>query len=138
MVALAVVLALWEIQIEGKDGWAAKLPCWRITNKLVLKLMGGRPLTGYHFYMVTFLIVILHFPAVFTEWSFQKELLVWGFLCGLLLLEDFFWFVLNPYYRLSKFRRDQILWHRNWWGPAPDFYWWYLGAAAVLIYFGWR
>ena len=26
MVCMAVILALWEIQIEGKDGWAAKSP----------------------------------------------------------------------------------------------------------------
>jgi hypothetical protein len=26
MIFLALLLALWKIQIEGKDGWAAKLP----------------------------------------------------------------------------------------------------------------
>jgi hypothetical protein len=136
MVVLAIGLALWEIQIEGKDGWAAKLPCWRVTDKWVMKLMGGRPLTGYHFHMVTFLIVILHFPVVFTEWNIQKELLVWGFLSGLLLLEDFFWFVLNPHYGLSRFRKGQIPWHKHWWGPFPDFYWWYAISATLLIFFG--
>ena len=30
MVCLAFILALWEIQIEGKDGWVAKVPTWRI------------------------------------------------------------------------------------------------------------
>jgi small-conductance mechanosensitive channel len=30
MVFLALILAMWEIQIEGKDGWAAKSPGGRI------------------------------------------------------------------------------------------------------------
>ena len=139
MVMGAILLALREIQTEGKDGWAANLPCWRITNKVVMRLMGGHPLTGYHLYMVTFFAMILHFPIVFVAgWSFREEFLVWGFLFGMLLLEDFFWFVLNPHYGLSKFRKGQIPWHKNWWGPVPDFYWWFAAIAGLLIYFGWQ
>ena len=137
MVVGAIGLALWEIQIEGKDGWASELPCWKIENKWIFRILGGRPLTGYHFYMVTFLILMLHFPAVFVDWSFGKELLVWGFSFGMLLIEDFSWFLLNPHYGLSKFRRGEIPWHHHWWGPVPDFYWWFVAIAAVLIYFGW-
>ena len=46
MVFLAFILAFWEIQIEGKDGWAAKAPCWRIEKGWLVKLTGGRPITG--------------------------------------------------------------------------------------------
>ncbi|MFW6105295.1 MAG: hypothetical protein ACOC7P_01795 [Chloroflexota bacterium] len=44
MVFLAFLLAFWEIQIEGKDGWAAKLPAWRIEKGWLVKLAGGRVL----------------------------------------------------------------------------------------------
>ena len=48
MVFMALILALWEIQIEGKEGWAAKTASWRIEKGWVLKFTGGRPLMGYH------------------------------------------------------------------------------------------
>jgi hypothetical protein len=60
MVFLAFILALWEIQIEGKDGWAAKLPCWRLEKGWLVKLTGGRPITGYHLFMTLFLIAMVH------------------------------------------------------------------------------
>jgi hypothetical protein len=51
---LATVLALLEVQVEGKFGWAEKLPCWRPKNpeafapRTYSRIMGDRPLTGYH------------------------------------------------------------------------------------------
>jgi hypothetical protein len=62
MVFLAFILALWEVQIEGKDGWAARLPTWRLENAWVLKVTGGRPLTGYHVFMIVFMISMVHLP----------------------------------------------------------------------------
>jgi hypothetical protein len=133
-VVAAMVFALWEIQIEGKNGWAKNLPCWKIQKNWVVKLMGGRPLTGYHLYMIVFLILIIHFPFFFTEWEVKKELFLFSFFFGFLLLEDFFWFVLNPHYGLRRFKKTQIEWHKNWWGPVPDFYWWYSAIAAISLY----
>ena len=57
MVFLAFILAFWEIQIEGKDGWAAKAPCWRIEKGWLVKLTGGRPITGYHFFITLFYLI---------------------------------------------------------------------------------
>lgn len=131
---LAIVLALWEIQIEGRDGWAANLPCWKKEKGVMVKLLGGRPWTGYHTYMVVFLILVFHFPFIlFARWEFSKELLVWGAFFGLWLAEDFLWFVLNPSYGLRRFRKGEIWWHSTWWGPVPDFYWWFAVASATLI-----
>ena len=137
MIVLAVILALWEIQIEGKNGWAGNLPCWRIRKKWIVKILGGRPLTGYHFFMITFLTFMIHLPIFFTVWSWRLECLLLGFLIGLLPIEDFLWFVLNPHYRLKNFKRGKIWWHQRWWGPVPDFFW--IGGliAGLLFYFGW-
>ena len=41
MIFVAFVLALWEIQIEGKDGWAANSPGWRIEKGWLVTLAGG-------------------------------------------------------------------------------------------------
>jgi hypothetical protein len=136
MFVMAVILALWEIQIEGKDGWAAKSPGWRIEKGWVVKVTGGRPLTGYHVFMTLFIIGLLHLTFFFVPWSWQMEILLIGFYLGMLLLEDFFWFVLNPYYGIKNFRKGKIWWHKSWWGPVPSFYWILLASATVMIYFG--
>jgi len=73
VVLLGVIFGLLEIQIEGRHGWAEKLPCWRKEKGVIVKLFGGRPLTGYHTYMVIFVILMLHFPFLFTEWNIRSN-----------------------------------------------------------------
>lgn len=136
MVFLAFILALWEIQIEGKDGWAANLPGWRLEKGWFVKLMGGRPITGYHLFMTLFLIGMVHLPLFFAPWGWRLEFLLFGFYLGMVLLEDFMWFVFNPNYGIKSFRKGKIWWHRKWWGPVPSFYCILLIIVIVLIYFG--
>jgi hypothetical protein len=136
MVFLSFILAYWEIQIEGKDGWAAKLPAWRIEKGWLVKLVGGRPITGYHFFMTLFLIAIVHLPLFFVPWRWQLESLLLGFYVGMVFLEDFLWFVLNPNYGIKNFRKGKIWWHKKWWGPVPALYWFLIVIVVVLIYFG--
>ncbi len=136
MIFMAVILALWEIQIEGKDGWAAKLPTWRIEKGWITKINGGKPLTGYHLFLALFLIGFIHFPLLFTQWNWRLELLIIGFGVGMGLLEDFLWFVFNPHYGIKNFRKGKIWWHKTWWGPMPSMYYFLLVAAVLLIYFG--
>jgi len=136
MVFLAFILALWEIQIEGKDGWAANLPGWRIEKGWIVKLTGGRPLTGYHLFMTVFLIAMVHLPLFFTPWSWRLECLLLGFYLGMVLLEDLMWFVFNRHYGIKSFRKEKIWWHQSWWGPVPSFYWILLVIIIVLMYSG--
>jgi hypothetical protein len=132
VVLLGVIFGLLEIQIEGKHGWAAKLPCWRKEKGFIVKLFGGRPLTGYHTYMVIFVFLMFHFPFLFTDWELKKQLLVWGLMYGFFLVEDFTWFVFNPAYGIRKFRRGEIWWHTSWWGPVPSIYY-FLAAISILM-----
>jgi hypothetical protein len=86
--------------------------------------------------MTLFIIGIIHLPLFFVPWSWRLESLLWGFYLGMLLLEDFLWFVLNPYYGIKNFRQGKIWWHRSWWGPVPAIYWFLLVIAALLFYLG--
>ena len=138
MVFMAFLLAMWEIQIEGKDGFAAKLPAWRLEKGRLVRLTGGRPITGYHLFMVLFMIAIIHLPLFFVTWSWRLESLLIGFFIGMLLVEDFLWFILNPHYGIKNFRKGKIWWHNRWWGPVPDFYWILIVLVVVLVYFGWN
>lgn len=136
MVFLGFLLALWEIQIEGKDGWATKLPGWRLEKGWIVKLMGGRTITGYHLFMTLFLISMVHLPLFFVPWKWRLEFLLLGFYLGMVLLEDFMWFVLNPDYGIKNFRKSKVWWHKNWWGPVPSFYYILIILVIILIYFG--
>lgn len=136
MVLLAVILALWEIQIEGADGWAAKLPAWRITKGFFFKLMGNRPVTGYHLYLSCFLIAAAHFPLFFVPWTWRLECLLIGFYIGMGLVEDFLWFVFNPHYGIKNFRKGKIWWHKTWWGPVPSLYYYLAVLTAAGLFLG--
>lgn len=136
LVLMAIVLAFWEVQIEGKGGWGADLPCWRKKTGWIVRLLGGRPLTGYHIGMFVFLLLVIHFPVLFASWTLGKELFLLGFLSALFMIEDFFWFVLNPHYGVRKFKKGEIWWHKSWWGPLPALYWWLMVSTAVLMYLG--
>ena len=56
---LALFFAEVEIQIEGAAGWAANLPTWRIEQHWLLDIFwGGRPMTGYHAWVFSFMALI--------------------------------------------------------------------------------
>ena len=126
-------LAALEIQIEGKHGWAAKLPTFRLKKK-----MGEKPITGYHIFIILFTLIIFHFPLFFTFWSWKKEALILGAFIFMWTLEDLLWFVLNPHYGLAKFNKNNkdIWWHKSWLLGLPSFYWILLPLAAILITLG--
>jgi hypothetical protein len=137
-VALAVTAFLFakvEIEIEGGDGWAARLPTWRIENRLTRILYGGRPLTGYHLYVQLFVLVFVHVPfAIGLAWSLRAEALVVSFMVLFWIVEDFLWFVVNPKFGIRKFRPQHIWWHEKaWWVVAPREYF-FMGAFAVGLY----
>lgn len=134
---MAMILAMLEIQIEGKYGWAHNLPTWRPKKKnLVIrayqKIMGGREVTGYHLLMFTFVFLIFNFPYFYgLEFNFQNYLQTFSLFLIFIILWDFLWFVLNPYHPLKKFRQEHIWWHKKWLGRAPVDY--YLGLLISLL-----
>lgn len=126
---LALVLAVLEIQIEGADGWAKKLPTWRPPEShwfahWYQKLMSGKELTGYHVAMFGFVFLIFHFPYV---WGVPLTLVSWlhtlSFYFMFIVVWDFLWFVLNPHHPISRFATTENPVHKKWFGPLPvDYY----------------
>ena len=118
----AIALAKWEIAIEGPNGWATKLPTWRLSEKHWLSklFVAGRPLTGYHVWMFIFVIILLHLPYLYVSFSWSTELKIIAFALLMWMAEDFLWFVLNPAFGIKNFRKNKIWWHaKSWWGIAP-------------------
>jgi hypothetical protein len=135
----AFAFARVEIEIEGPHGWAANLPTWRINNKWTKILCGSRPLTGYHFWLQVFVILMAHLPFGFQfwQWSIGAELEVIGFVILFFITEDFLWFVMNPAYGLRRFRRENIWWHEaHWWWIMPRDYWVFFCLGTGMYVYG--
>ncbi len=122
---IATVLACIEIESEGKFGWADKMPTWYRSNRWYNKLFGDRPITGYHTFM--FMLPVLIFHAHFAmgmPWSWQAEVAVWPRYFIFIVIWDYYWFLLNPYYE-GKFAQKRIWWHAKdiwFWGRIPFAY----------------
>ncbi len=134
----AITYSKIEIAIEGKFGFGEKLPCkkWKLKG-ILNKITGERPyFSEYHLWMIIFLFTTFHFPHWFSSWEAWKlELFLIGAFFLFLILEDFFWFVLNPDYGLKKFKSKYVKWHPKWIGRVPDFYWYFppLGIGLIVL-----
>lgn len=136
---IATVLAILEIQVEGKYGWAKNLPTWRPHNskwyvKFYAIVMGGREFTGYHLAMFSFVLLMFHLPFIF---GFPLTLVNWlkmiSFYFLFSTLWDFLWFVLNPHYPLNRFKKEHVYWYPKWFLGLPFDYYTALVASFVVL-----
>lgn len=121
---LGLFFAMTEIQIEGANGWACALPTWRIEKHWLLDIFwGGRPMTGYHAWVFSFMFLVFHLPhAISGSFSLQLEARCVGALMIFWIIEDFLWFVLNPSFGLARFTPQFIPWHKHWLLGMPTDY----------------
>ncbi len=135
---MAIVLAILEVQIEGKHGWATNLPTWRPGDdkwyaKFYKKIMGEKEMTGYHLAMFSFVFLIFHLPIFWVySWSLKEELDIISIFFIFIVIWDYLWFVVNPHFTIKNFKGDHIFWHRKWIGKWPSDYW-FASLVSFLI-----
>lgn len=130
-----IFLALLEIEIEGKNGWAENLPTWRkINTKSPIGFF--RNLTGYHLILGLMILCLNHivFVGFFGFIGFSDELFILAFHLFLLIYWDFLWFILNPHFTTKKFKKEHILWYTDsrWIMWFPIDYWYGLSGSLAL------
>ena len=135
--AMALVLALVEIEVEGAYGWAEKLPTpYRVSGPLARlfgAVLGGKPLTGYNLLMFASTLLAFHLPFAFgAPWTAARELALLAAWVAWSALWDFLWFLLNPAYGWRRFRRGNVWWHRHWLWRLPLDYWVAVGVSLAL------
>lgn len=137
---LAFFFAKVEIQIEGANGWAADLPTWKIEKHWLLDIFwGGRPMTGYHAWVFSFMALVFHLPIFVSGfWNWRLEARLLALLMAFWIVEDFLWFLLNPAFGWSKFQPAFVPWHKNWYLRVPVDYLVFLGSGAVLYWLSFR
>lgn len=136
LLASAAAFARPEIQIEGGAGWATSLPTWKIENRWTRRLLGSRPLTGYHLWVHVFVILIAHLPYAlgFVAPTLHLEMRIVAFLMLFWIIEDFLWFVFNPEFGVAGFRPEHAWWHApSWWRIMPREYW-IFGPLGITLY----
>ena len=129
---IAFALAHLEIQIEGPHGWAAKLPTWRWDSPGVRRWL-GKPVTGYHVWLMTVILLLLHVPQFYGgSWEREADLLAMFFL--LTVTWDFLWFACNRHFGVARFRKGQVWWFPTWTlgVPRPYLMMIVLSLAAAL------
>jgi len=137
LIILALIHARLEIMIEGKMGWALRLPCWRLNN-YVIRLFLGKELTGYHFWMMILFLFLFHSPFLFISITPSRELLTLGLYCWYWIAEDFFWFIESKHYGFRNFKKGRIFWHQRWVFGIPVSYWIGIIIGSLLIFGGMR
>lgn len=97
-ITLGTLWAALEVQIEGEHGWAAELPTSKFFNTKY---------TWYHAIM-NLMVVVITFQT--TAWSWRLPF----WIGGLFLIEDYLWFLINPYFGIYNYKEEQVPWHT--WG----------------------
>jgi len=132
----ALFFAEVEIQIEGPAGWASSLPTWRVENHWLLDLFwGGRPMTGYHAWVFSFMFLIFHLGVfIDLKWSWRIEARIIAALMLFWIIEDFLWFALNPAFGIHTISPDKAPWHKHWFLNMPVDYWTFTVVSALLMW----
>ena len=134
---VGVFFAKVEIQIEGPAGWAATLPTWRVENSWALDIFwGGRPMTGYHAWVFSFMALMFHVPIVITgHWNWKIEARIVGSVMLFWIIEDLFWFLLNPDWGWGALVPERAWWHKHWLLGLPLDYLTFTFVAAILLWY---
>ena len=136
VLVMAVFFAEVEIQIEGAAGWAAQLPTWRIESHWLLDIFwGGRPMTGYHAWVFSFMALAFFAPLAFNaRWRAREMALALAGLMLFWIVEDFAWFLLNPAFGWARFDPAHVPWHKHWWlGASTDYWVAVIGVTLIVL-----
>jgi hypothetical protein len=135
----ALTVAVLEIQIEGENGWAGKLPTWRPSTSLwymkaYAKVFFGKKLTGYHIILFLIVLLLFHLPfALGIPFALDTELKALSWMCLFITTEDFLWFVLNPAFGVKRFFSNQVRWQETRLFYLPPEYFISMGISLLLV-----
>lgn len=132
---LGCFFAMVEIHIEGGSGWATSLPTWRVEEHWLLDVFwGGRPLTGYHAWVFSFMALVFHLHFfVRGNWTLKLEGRTLGCIMVFWIVEDWMWFVLNPHFGAHALKPGLVEWHKSWFLGVPTDYWTFMAVGLALF-----
>ncbi|MFH1916173.1 MAG: hypothetical protein ABIJ21_02820 [Nanoarchaeota archaeon] len=118
--AAMIATSFWEAYVEGKNPWDKGKLGWKIHCK------GKVILTAYHFWLFIIMYPLL-LAIPFLLYGFDLRLfgiILSAYVSGL-MVEDFFWFIVNPYYGLKHWNPEHVHWYP----------WFQLGKFHIPVYY---
>lgn len=99
------VMAFLERTIEGPNGWGKKTygKRFKITKKFSI--------TEYHLWFWIFLTILISLPLIVGGFSWKLFGVLLSALAIGCVIEDFLYFIVNPYFGLKKFNPKNVKWH---------------------------
>jgi hypothetical protein len=143
LIVLCFAIAIFEVWVEKDQGWAQGMsPFWKkpyFGGTIIAKIGDKDFFTRYH--VIAFVIVVPAFLIGEHYWFRFPWLIVVATWIGITVIEDFLWFLINPYFpawtELLKGPHGKIWWHRSWtkFGSIylPRYYFPSLGLMVVLL-----
>lgn len=104
--AAMIANSFWEAYVEGKHAWDDHKLGWKI------KYHGHVILTAYHFWLFFVMYpLLLSIPLAITGFSWKLfGILASAYFSGL-IIEDFFWFIVNPVFSFKHFNSKYVKWY---------------------------
>ena len=98
--------SFWEAYAEGANGWASAMNGWRFRISKHIEL------TAYHFWLFFIeLPMLFTLPLIMFGWDLRVfGVLVSAFFSGI-IIEDFFWFVVNPVFPFKDWNPNKVKWY---------------------------
>ncbi len=131
-----IAMSFWESSVEGKNAWNKGKFGWMI------KLTKNNTLTRYHLWILIMWWLLLSLPFIIYGWNFNLfGILVSAYFSGV-VIEDFFWFIVNPKVKFREIRTkftDYYPWIKiNGKKIVPVYYVFDLGIAFLSWLLIWR
>jgi hypothetical protein len=104
--AAMIATSFWEAYVEGKNPWDQGKLGWKI------RIGNYTVLTAYHFFLfyVTFPL-LLTLPFIVSGFNMHLlGIIISAYVSGL-ILEDFFWFVVNPTFHIKNWNSQNVTWY---------------------------
>ena len=104
--AAMIATSIWEAAVEGKNSWDK--------GKLGFKIKIGNytVLTAYHFFLFGVMFpLLLSLPLVILGWDTRLFGILLSAYASGMIIEDFFWFVVNPSFNLKNWNSKNVDWY---------------------------
>ncbi len=129
-----ISMSFLERSIEGPNAWGKKAYGWKY------KISKRLSLTEYHFWFWILLILLFTLPLIINYSTRLLGILISAFSIGF-IIEDFVYFIVNPYFGLKKFNKKDANWY-HWIGSKniqiPAYYLIGIIVAILSWYFLWK
>jgi hypothetical protein len=101
-----IATSFWEAYVEGKHAWADHKLGWKLRYKKYIIL------TGYHFWLFFVMYpLLLSLPLVVSGFSWRLFGIIGSAYFSGLIIEDFFWFLVNPAFKFDHYSSKYVKWY---------------------------